>query len=215
MSRLLVRVKIVRGRGSIATAESRSCRSSSAASRGTPPCPESSPVAASMISPCCTQMRPSPVAVVILRIAELWVRHSSWMISTSVLLCTPRKPPCFFALEQRLDAIDEVDDLFPGLRLLDVEIDAHRVSAGAELFVLRRGHDDDAQRRKLAADDGEHLEAVHLRHAQIDEEQIERLAFEQRDARGRRCPPYGFPAGSGDARESPGRSPECRARRRG
>ena len=124
-----------------------------------------------MISPFWIQSRPSPCALVTLRITELCVRHSNWMISTSVLLCTPRKPPCVFALEHRLDAIHEIDDLFSRLRLLDIQVHAHGVGAGAKLLVFRRGDHHHAQSRKFPAHDRQHLKAIHLRHPQIREQE--------------------------------------------
>ena len=56
--------------------------------------PLSSSVAASMTSPPPTQMRPTSGPLMILRTMEVWERHSNWMMSTRLLLCTPRKQPC-------------------------------------------------------------------------------------------------------------------------
>ena len=89
-----------------------------------------------------------------------------------------------FLLEHRLDAIDEVDDLFAGLRFFEIEVDAHGIRTGAKLFILRGSHDDHAQNGKFAPHDGQHLEAIHRRHAQVDEQEIEGLALEKREGAG-------------------------------
>ena len=126
-------------------------------------------------------MRPSPAALVIFRIDGALREALELDDVHERLALHAAEAAGVLALEQRLDAIDKVDDLFPGLRLLDVEVDAHGVGAGAELLVLRAGHHDHAQRREFPPHDGEHLKAIHGRHAQIDEQEIERLAFQQRD----------------------------------
>ena len=56
-----------------------------------------------------------------------------------------------------------------------------RVGSRAELLLVCGGHHHHAERRKFPPDDGEHLEAVHHRHSEIDEQEIERLAFKERD----------------------------------
>ena len=48
---------------------------------------------ASITSPLLNQILPLNAPLVTLRTEELCERHSSWMMSTRLLLCTPRKPP--------------------------------------------------------------------------------------------------------------------------
>ena len=64
-------------------------------------------VLASIISPLCTQILPSSAPCVTCSTEELRDRHSSWIKSTRLLLCMPRKPLVRFrfAIKEALDAI--------------------------------------------------------------------------------------------------------------
>jgi hypothetical protein len=92
----------------------------------------------------------------------------------------PPKPPELLALQQRFDAIDKIDDLFAGFGLLHVEIDPDAVGPRAELLIFGRGHHHHSQSGEFAPHDDQHLKAVHLRHAQIDQQQVEGFTFQQR-----------------------------------
>ena len=59
------------------------------------------------------------------------------------------------------------------------QVHAQRVGARAEFLVLQPAQDDGAQFGKPAANDGQHLQAVHARHFQIADQQPERLGFQQ------------------------------------
>ena len=61
------------------------------------------------------------------------------------------------------------------------EVHAQGVGAGAELLVHFRRQRHRAQLRILAADDREDLQAVHLRHLQVANQQLERLGLQHRD----------------------------------
>ena len=64
------------------------------------------------------------------------------------------------------------------------QVHAQGVGAGAELFVHLRRQRHRAQVRILAADNRQDLQAVHLRHLQVANQQLERLGFQHRyDAR--------------------------------
>ena len=67
-----------------------------------------------------------------------------------------------------------------GSGLLPVLVHSHTVGARTELFVRNARPNDDFELRVFAAGDGDDLETVHLRHVQIDNQQVECFRFEQR-----------------------------------
>ena len=62
--------------------------------------------------------------------------------------------------------------------LMPEEVHAQGVGAGAELLVHLRSQRHRAQLRILAADNRQNLQAVHLRHLQVANQQLKRLGFQ-------------------------------------
>ncbi len=62
---------------------------------------------ASITSPFWIQIFPSRIPLVIFKTVELCDKHSNWMMSTRLLLCTPRKPPEASRLSN--DSIDSMN----------------------------------------------------------------------------------------------------------
>ena len=72
-------------------------------------------------------------------------------------------------------------DFFAAGGLLAEQLHPLRVGAGAVFLVQHAGQNNDAQMGKFAAHNGQHLQAVHFRHAQVGDQQVKRLRFQHRD----------------------------------
>src|SRR5439155_19418866 len=89
--------------------------------------------------------------------------------------------------EQGLDGLHKQTHFLVRLRLDPILIDAHGVGAGAELLLADAGKNDQAQLRIFAPGNREHLQAVHFRHVQVHDQQVELFRLQQRQrARPRR-----------------------------
>ena len=89
-----------------------------------------------------------------------------------------------FPADQGFDRFHEQAHFLIGLGLDPILIDAQGIGAGAELLIANSSQNDQAKPGILAPRDGEHLQAVHLRQVQIDDEQGELFGFEQRQGPG-------------------------------
>ena len=109
---------------------------------------------------------------------ELCEMHSNWMMSMRLLLCTPRKPASVSRpSNDSMHSRNSLRFLFGG-GLMPEEVHAQGVGAGAELFVHLRSQRHRAQVRILAADNRQNLQAIHLRHLQVANQQLKRLGFQ-------------------------------------
>ena len=84
------------------------------------------------------------------------------------------------ASQKRLDAVQKHLRIGLHVGFEPEQVHAQGVGAGAEFLVFQPAQNDRAQFGKPAADDGQHLEAVHARHFQIADQQPERLGFHER-----------------------------------
>ena len=80
-----------------------------------------------------------------------------------------------FAVEERLDAILEKFDFFAVGGLLAEHLHPLGVGARAVFLVQNAGQNNDAQMGKFAAHNGQHLQSVHFRHAQVRDQQVKTL----------------------------------------
>ncbi len=91
----------------------------------------------------------------------------------------PAKTRAGFLAQQRRDAILKLFDLRLGAGLGPEQVRAERINARAKLFVRHGGEHHGAQRGMFVPHQREHLQAVHLRHLQVADQEVERFAVQQ------------------------------------